>query len=415
MCENALLHRARQILRNIMRYRNILILTGCQLISATGAIILVTLGGIIGSQLAADPTLATLPVTIMVLCVAATTIPATVLMRKVGRKFGFALASISAVLASMLSGLALYQHSFLIFTIAGAVFGINMAFTQQYRYAAAESVDEKFSPRAISFVLLGPIGGALVGPELVNQGQFAIPEIEYLGTMLALSVLYVAQALLFLKLGPLRGEGDDEPVTQAQRSLKQIVSQPVFFVAVLGGATAYGVMTFIMTATPLSMHVHDGFALDETSRVIRNHVLAMYGPSLFTGILIERIGVVRLMFIGGLGLIGACLVGLQGQSYMHYMYALMLLGVGWNFLYVGGTTMVTRTYKISERFRAQAVNEFCVFGTSAVASLLAGVIIHVYGWFTLIVVPLPLLLLILGGLVYVRKDPLVARLQPATV
>ena len=123
----------------------------------------------------------------------------------------------------------------------------------------------------------------------------------------------------------------------------------------------------------------------------------------------------RLMFVGALGLVGACLVGLQGQSYMHYMYALMLLGVGWNFLYVGGTTMVTRTYKISERFRAQAVNEFCVFGTSALASLLAGVIIHVYGWFTLIVVPLPLLLLILGGLVYVRKDPLVARLQRATV
>ena len=396
-----------------MRYRNLLILTTCQLISATGAIIMVTLGGIIGSNLASDPTLATLPVSIMVLCVAATTIPATVLMRKIGRKFGFALASLSSVVSAMLSGLALYQQSFVVFAIAGAVFGINMAFTQQYRYAAAESVDAKYSPRAISFVLLGAIGGAIVGPELVKYGQFAIPEIEYLGSLLALTVLYLAQAILFLGLGPLRGEGD-APSTKPQRALRDIVLQPVFMVAVLGGMTAYGVMTFIMTATPLSMHVQDGFPLDETSQVIRNHVLAMYGPSLFSGILIERIGVVRLMYLGALGLVGACLIGLQGQSYMHYMYSLILLGVGWNFLYVGGTTMVTRTYEISERFRAQAVNEFCVFGTSAIGSLLAGVIIHVYGWFTLIVVPFPLLILILVGLVYVRKDPLVARLQPAT-
>jgi len=389
-----------------MRYRNILILTCCQLISATGAIIMVTLGGIIGSELATDPTFATLPVSIMVLCVAATTIPATILMRKIGRKLGFAMSSISAVVSSLLAGLALYQQSFPIFILAGATFGINMAFTQQYRYAAAESVDSKYSPRAISFVLLGAIGGALVGPELVKYGQHAIPGIHYAGSLLAMSILYVVQAFLFLTLAPLRGEGDaisHEP----QRSLGEIVSQPVFLVAVLGGATAYGVMTFIMTATPLSMHVHDGFDLDSTARVIRSHVLGMYVPSLVSGVLIERIGVIRLMSIGALGLIVACLIGLQGQTYMHYLFALVLLGVGWNFLYVGGTTMLTRTYRMSERFRAQAVNEFCVFGTSALASLLAGTIIHVYGWFTLIVVPFPLLAIILFGLFYVRKEPLV--------
>lgn len=394
-----------------MRFRNILILTSCQLISATGAIIMVTLGGIIGSKLTTDPTLATLPVSIMVLCVAATTIPATILMRKIGRKFGFALASMSAVASSILAGLALYQQSFLIFICAGAVFGINMAFTQQYRYAAAESVDPKYSPRAISFVLLGAIGGAIIGPELVKYGQFAIPEVQYLGSLLALSGLYLVQGFLFLTLGPLRGEGESTS-NQPQRPLREIVSQPVFMVAVLGGAVAYGVMTFIMTATPLSMHVHDGFALEDTSKVIRSHVLGMYVPSLFSGILVERIGVVRLMSLGALGLTGACIIGLQGQSYMHYLYALILLGVGWNFLYVGGTTMVTRTYEISERFRAQAVNEFCVFGTSALASLLAGTIIHVYGWFTLIIVPFPLLALILLGLFSVRKDPLVGTLRP---
>ena len=161
-----------------MPLRNILILTSCQLISATGAIIMVTLGGIIGSKLATDPTLATLPVSIMVLCVAATAIPATVLMKRIGRRKGFALASLSAMLATALAGVALAVESFTIFIAAGATFGINMAFTQQYRYAAAESVDAEDAPRAISYVLLGAIGGALVGPELVKYGQFAVPAVQ---------------------------------------------------------------------------------------------------------------------------------------------------------------------------------------------------------------------------------------------
>jgi MFS family permease len=394
-----------------MPLRNLIILTGCQLISATGAIIMVTLGGIIGSRLATDPTLATLPISIMVLCVAATAIPATILMRRIGRRRGFSLASISAVMATSLAGLALYIESFAVFILAGAAFGINMAFTQQYRYAAAESVDPKHSPRAISYVLLGAIGGALVGPELVKYGQFAIPSVQYLGTLAAMAVLYFIQAFLFVAMVPLRGEGP-ETVEAPSRPLGKIARQPVFIVAVLGGATAYGVMTFIMTATPLAMHIHDGFNIEETAQVIRSHVLGMYVPSLIAGNLIQRFGVVRIMTVGAFALLCACMVGLQGQTYMHYWYALVLLGIGWNFLYVGGTTMVTLTYDISERFRAQAVNEFCVFGTSAAASLLAGTIIHLYGWFTLIVVPLPLLAVTTIGLFLVRKDPMVARLSP---
>lgn len=394
-----------------MPLRNIIILTSCQLISATGAIIMVTLGGIIGSKLSTDPTLATLPVSIMVLCVAATTIPATILMQRIGRRRGFSLASLSAVAGMALAGLALYTESFGLFIAAGATFGINMAFTQQYRYAAAESVAPQHSPRAISYVLLGAIGGALVGPEFVKYGQFAVPSVQYLGTLIAMAALYVLQSVLFLTLGPLRGEEVNAPTT-APRALGDIARQPIFVVALLGGATAYGVMTFIMTATPLSMHIHDGFALHDTAQVIRSHVLAMYIPSLVAGHLIQRFGVVRMMFIGTVGLVLACIVGLQGQSYMHYWYALVLLGVGWNFLYVGATTMVTLTYDLSERFRAQAVNEFVVFGTSAAASLLAGTIIHLYGWYTLIVVPLPLLVITMSGLYLVRKDPLVARLRP---
>jgi predicted MFS family arabinose efflux permease len=394
-----------------MPFRNILILLVCQLISATGAIVLVTLGGIIGARLTQNPALATLPVSIMVVCVAATTIPATVLMRKIGRKPGFAMASLCSVFSLLLAAYALETSSFSIFIVAAGMFGINMAFTQQYRYAAVESVPAEYAPRAISFVLLGPIGGALVGPELIRYGQYFFPTVQYAGALAALVVLYLVQAALFFGLGPMRGE-EPEHHLKAQRPIGDVVRQPAFLVAVLGGVTAYGVMTLIMTATPLSMHINDGYSLEETAGIIRSHVLGMYVPSLFSGLLIERLGTVRMMSLGALALLIASLIGMQGQTYMHYWYALILLGVGWNFLYVGGTTMLTLTYSMNERFKAQAVNEFTVFGVSATASLLAGTVIHLYGWYTLVIVPLPLLVLTLTSLFFVRRDPLVRRLAP---
>jgi len=393
-----------------MPIRNIAILLVCQLISATGAIVIITLGGIIGSKLVTNPAFATLPVSIMVVVVAATTIPATILMRKIGRRYAFSLSSLCAVTSVLIAAYALYAESFAWFILATGTFGINMAFTQQYRYAAAESVEPRFVPRAISLVLVGAIGGAILGPELVKYGQYAIPTIQYAGTLLSLSALFLLQSVLFLTLGPLHGE-DGETAVQTQRPLGAIVRQPVFIVAVLGGTVAYGVMTFIMTATPLSMHIKDGFSLEETAQIIRSHVIAMYAPSLISGYLMERLGVVRMMTIGGFGLVLACVIGLQGHSMMHYWYTLVLLGVGWNFLYVGGTTMLTLTYSMSERFKAQAVNEFSVFGTSAVGSLLAGTIMYLYGWYTLVMVPMPLLVVILIGLYYVRNDPLSGRMS----
>jgi predicted MFS family arabinose efflux permease len=392
---------------------NILLLATCQLISATGSIVVVTLGGIIGARLASNPALATLPISIMVVTVASTTIPATMLMRAIGRRRGFMLASLSAAAAVVLAIFALTASSFAWFMAAAALFGVNLAFTQQYRYAAAESVEPGRAPRAISLVLLGAIGGALIGPELIRLGQHLIESVQFAGTLAALVVLYLVQSMLFLLLQPLRGEHEDKHAAPG-RQLADIVRQPVFIVAVLGGTTAYGVMTLIMTATPLSMHINDGYSVEQTAHVIRTHVLAMYMPSLFTGFLIERLGIGRLMTSGAVTLLVACIIGLQGQSVMHYTFALVLLGIGWNFLYVGGTSMLTLSYSMSERFKAQAVNEFSVFGTSATASLLAGTVMYVYGWSTLIVLPLPLLILILGGLYIVRRDARVRRLSPAS-
>lgn len=394
-----------------MSVRNLTILFTCQLISATGSIVLVTLGGIIGSTLGSNPALATLPVSMMVVSVAVTTIPASLLMKRIGRRAGFTLASISAAVSVLLAAFALHVSSFGWFIVSASVFGINMAFTGQYRYAAAESVPTKYTGRAISLVLLGAIGGAILGPELITRGAEWGGNVPFAGTLIALALLYVLQALLFTLLQPFRGE-NDATAASSGRPLSEIISQPLFIVAVLGGTAAYGVMTLIMTATPLSMHINDGYSLAHTSQVIRSHVIAMYLPSLLSGFLIERLGTVRLMSAGAVALIAACVVGLQGQSMMHYWWALVLLGVGWNFLYIGGTTMLTLSYDMSERFRAQAVNEFSVFGTSATASLLAGSVIHLYGWHTLVMIPLPVLCVVLVSLYQIRRNVLLRRVAP---
>lgn len=391
-----------------MQKGNLLILVACQLISATGSIVIVTLGGIIGAQLAPNPAWSTLPVSMMVVAVAATAVPATMLMRSIGRRLGFATASLSAVFAVAVMVQALATSSFVLFIVAGALFGINMAFTQQYRYAAAESVPAKYTARAVSFVLLGAIGGAVVGPELATRGQFWIEDIPYAGTMVALAVLYLLQALLLLKLEAARAR-ETGHVERTARPVGEIVRQPVYLVAVLGGTVGYGLMTLIMTATPISMHVNDGYSIEQTASVIRWHVLGMYVPSLVSGFLIDRLGVARLMFAGAGLLLITSVIGLQGQSVLHYWWALVLLGVGWNFLYVGGTTMLTYTYSMAERFRAQAVNEFLVFGTAAAASLLAGTVMHYFGWFRLMLIPIPILILICLALLFVRRHPVLQR------
>lgn len=391
-----------------MQKRNLLILVVCQLISASGSIAMVTLGPIIGAKLSANPAWVTLPVSMMVVATAASTVPATLLMQWLGRGRGFAIASMSSFAAILLATKALAASSFALFIAAATLFGVNMAFTQQYRYAAAECVTAERIPRAVSFVLLGAIGGAFIGPELVMRGQDWIASVPYGGTMLTLAVLYAVQALLFLRLGALHRSATEVPAA-SRRSLRDIVIQPVYLVAVFGGTVGWGLMTLVMTATPLSMHINDGYTIEQTAQVIRVHVLGMYLPSLVSGFLIERFGVTRLMFAGALLLLLTSFIGLGGQSLLHYWWALALLGVGWNFLYVGGTTMLTYTYAIEERFRAQAVNEFLVFGTSATASLLAGSVMHYLGWTQLMLIPIPFLIMICVALVTVRRDPLISR------
>jgi MFS family permease len=219
--------------------------------------------------------------------------------------------------------------------------------------------------------------------------------------------MFAVQALLFFAMEPAKAQEEHDKLL-SERRLGEIARQPVFVVAVLGATAGYGLMTLVMTATPLSMHVNDGYSLEQVASVIQVHVLGMYAPSLVAGFLIERIGVSRLMLVGALGLLSTSIIGLQGHSVLHYWWALLLLGLGWNFLFVGGTTMLTYTYSMAERFRAQAVNEFLVFGASATASLAAGTVLHFFGWNTLMLIPIPILIVISIAIILVRKNPLLS-------
>lgn len=391
-----------------MQARNLIVLVFCQLISSTATFSIVTLGGLIGTSLAPSKALVTLPMSLTVVAGASATVPASLLMRRIGRRAGSMLASIVAATGMLVAYLALRGESFVLFCIGVMMVGVNVAFTQQYRFAAAESVATQYVPRAISFVLLGAIGGAFVGKEIATRGYDWMPAIPYAGTMLVLAGLFVVQAALLLALVE-PGLPTEHAAEKSSRPLSKIVMRPVYLTAVMGGVVGYGVMTLIMTATPLSMHIQNGFSIEETSSVIRAHVLAMYIPSLFSGFLIERVGVARLMVVGACALLLTSLIGLQGHALMHYWWALVLLGIGWNFLFVGGTTMLTYTYAPAERFRAQAFNEFLVFGTSAASSLLAGTVMFYFGWMTLMWVPVPVLAGCVAALVLVRKDPALQR------
>jgi MFS family permease len=392
--------------------RNLVILLVGQVVAVSGSVLIVTIGGLVGAQLSSNPALATLPLSIMVVGTAFATVFAAMLMRRVGRRIGFVVGATIAAIAGFVSAYGLYVANFALFCIGVGLYGVNNAFVQQYRFAAAESVAAPFASRAISLVLLGAIGGAFFGPAIATIGLDWSASHAYLGSMLAIGGL---QAIATLLLSCLRepGHAADQSTQATERSLRAIVLQPAYLVAMFASIVGYGVMNLVMTATPLSMHVHDGLSLADTAWVIRSHVLAMYVPSFFSGALIARLGVNRVLVLGVIALLATIVFGLQGREVVHYWWALVLLGIGWNFLFVGGTALLVDTYRPAERFKAQAVNEFSVFGVSAVASLLAGSLIHTWGWDTVLWSTAPLLVALLVVLVPFSRQP--ARELPQNV
>jgi MFS family permease len=381
--------------------KNVLVLSFAQALAMSGIPIVVLLGGIIGSELAPTSILATLPVAIMVVGVAISTLPAAFLMRRIGRKPGFIGGALTAGVAALLAGYAVQIQSFWLLCLATFLVGIQGAFVAQYRFAATESVPTEKSGRAVSFVLLGGIVAAFLGPELAVRASEWMPGAKYMGSFLAMAILYGAAAVALVFYTE-RSRTVNEVIVEG-RPLRKVASQPTYHLAVLAAAVSYGVMTFVMTATPVHLSSAHGFSLGTTSNVIKSHIAAMYIPSLFTGYLIDRIGLHRIMVSGALVLLASGVIGVAATSLPAYYAALILLGVGWNFLFVGATVLLTKSYSAGERFRAQALNDFTVFGVQATASLSAGAVLQLAGWQVVNIIGFGLLIVTLAFIMRGRK------------
>lgn len=373
-----------------------------QIIFVSGSVLFVIMGGIIGSTLATDPKFATLPLSLLVLGTAAATIPAALLMRQVGRRAGFVFAASLGSASAWFAAQALIDGDFSRFCAGAVGIGMSMAFSQQFRFAAAENVSADRVSQAVSFILLGSVAAAFLGPALAAMSDTRDPDSPFHLALSWLVWLYLAAAAVCLMYRDKTSYTDAASGTPA-RKLSSIVRQPAYLLALLAGVVGQGVMTFIMTAAPLSMHAHDGYSLVETSNVIRAHVLAMFLPSLVSGVLVAQFGVRRMMMAGVFCLLATIVIGTQGQAYLHYWWAMVLLGLGWNLLYIGGTTLLVTTYSASERFGAQAVNEFSVFGMSAAASLGAGTLMHAYGWTSVLIISLPAIIAVIAALAFTNR------------
>jgi MFS family permease len=369
---------------------NVPILSASQALASSAAPMVVFIGGIVGVELAPTRTLATLPSSIMVVGLALTTIPASFIMSRIGRKRGFILAAVIGMAAALLAAYALHLGSFALFCLATLFIGGVGAFVQQYRFAATESVPAEHSGRAVSFVLIGGLAAGILGPEIAKRTMDLLPYGEFTASFFIMAGLYMAVIGLLTLLKPT--VAIQAQLSDKARRLGEIIRQPSFLAAMLSGAAAYGVMTFIMTATPLQMHTLSHFSLDATAFVIESHIVAMYLPSLFTGFLIERLGLTRMMLVGIFFMIVTVVIGVFSMEVLHYWWALVMLGLGWNFLFVGGTVLLTRSYFPSERFKAQATNDFTIFGTQAIAALSAGSVLFLASWDVLLMITLPVLL-----------------------
>lgn len=377
--------------------RNVLLLALCQALHNSGTSMLIVVSALAGYMLAADKSLATLPLALQWTATMATTIPASLLMRRHGRRLGLSVGALIFSGAGMLGVVALRLGSFELFSVACMCVGSGNAFAQYYRFAAADSAPESFRGKAISLVLAGGVVAAVVGPELAKiTVDWLLPAL-YAGCYAALSV--IALIIVFVLQGVRIPRLSAEQLSSSGRPLLEIARQPVFVVAVLSGMLGYGSMTLIMTATPLAM-MGCGFAFSDTATVIQGHVLAMFLPSFFTGSLIQRFGVLRIIAAGSLLTAGCLIANMSGIAFANFWTGLALLGLGWNFMFVGGSTLLTQAYTTQERGKTQAANDFIVFSSSVVAAFGSGMLQNKFGWVAVNAGIAPAMLLALGSVVW---------------
>ena len=374
------------------------LLSVTQALCMSGSFLFFLLGGIIGSSLAPSPTLATLPVSVLILGLAASVVPAGALIRRYGRRAVFTGSALLAAIGCVAAGAAIHAGHFAGFCAAAFLLGGNNAVVMQYRFASVEYVDPERASRAIAIVMSGALVAAWLGPELAVRTAGLFAGAKYAGSFVSASLVYLVAAFLLSRLPDSQPRTELEPAPA--RRLAEIAAQPAFRVAVLAALVSYAVMSFIMTATPVSMHVMDGHDEVATARVIQLHLLGMYLPSLVSGVLIVRFGE-RPMIAAGAVLMAACIAiaSFAGHAVLHYSWALTMLGAGWNFMFIAATTMLTRTYRPAERIQAQTLNDFLVFAAQATASLMAGLALATIGWRQLNLVTLPLIGAVLIALV----------------
>lgn len=372
------------------QYRNTLVLSSCQATLQTSGATMIAVTGLAGYALAADKSLATIPLTCYVIGSAVTTIPASFLMNNIGRRGGFQVGTLIGIGGALLCALAIYVAQFWLLCLGMMVMGIYTAFGKYYRFAAADAVEPDFKAKAISFTLAGGIVGGIVGPELAKHTTTAFSAEPYLGPYLSLAVVCLIATLFLTRLDIPRLTAHERK--QSGRPLGEIMSQPVFIVAALAAALSYGIMNLMMTSTPLAMRAHDHH-FNDAAFVLQWHMIGMYGPSFFTGHLINRFGVLNIILTGIALLLGCVLVALSGTTLLNFWMALFVLGVGWNFMYVGGSALLTEAHAPAERAKTQAANDFLVFVTMAISSMSSGMLLHKGGWHTVNYGTVPFLIL----------------------
>ncbi|PCI23897.1 MAG: MFS transporter [SAR324 cluster bacterium] len=377
--------------------KNVFLLSLCQALGTTGNLLVMTVTALIG-HLLAPPEFATLPIAFQFLAASLVTIPISYFMKNWGRKAGFFLGAISGCVGALINVFAIINHNFVAFCIGSFFFGMMAGIAQFYRYAAVDSAGEEYRSQTISLVLAGSILAALVGPELAKWSRNLVMDIEFVGTYLVVASLPLLTSLI-LFVTPIAAPSEEEKQNSG-RSLPVLLRQGRLWVAVLGAVVGYASMTLLMVATPLAMRANH-LVFNDVAFVIQWHVLGMYAPSLITGHLIRRWGVLNIMLLGAVFVSACILINLQGTSLNHFWWALFCLGVGWNFLFIGATTLLTYTYEIEERAKVQAFNELLVFSTTALAALFSGWLLHNLGWGSinqLVLIPIGLITLSILGL-----------------
>lgn len=379
-------------------YRNVFLLSTAQALGLTGPPIIISLGGVIGLTLAPDPALVTLPVSAHHLGLAAGTIPAAFLVRFAGRRNAYLLGASLGLASGLVMTFGIVSASFIIFCMGAALAGCYGAFVQSYRFAAADSVGASMRAKAISWVMIGGLCAAILGPQIVIWAQDAYPGVPFAGSFLSIAFL----ALLAMPVIALLRAPEPVAVSTAAmdkgRPLTEIIMTPRFLVAAGTGVVSYGLMAFVMTATPVAM-VGCGHTIGEAALGIQWHVLAMFGPSFFTGHLITRFGKEQVSACGLIMIAISAAIALGGLSLANFWIALIFLGVGWNFGFIGATAMLADCYSPEERAKVQGLNDFLIFGTVATASFSSGALLSASGWDTINWIVFPAIAVVLIPLI----------------